>query len=75
MLLAKIVCSDPKCVGELEISIPHLMKLDGFVCKCGWGFVLQSVSEVSENSGDVVSIASRRSQGKRPRAKRLRRAA
>jgi hypothetical protein len=75
MLLAKIICSDPKCVEELEISIPHLMKLDGFVCQCGFGFVLESVSEVSDRGGEVISMARRRPPAKLPAAKRQKRAA
>lgn len=60
MLLAKIVCSDPDCVGELEIAVDRLTKLDGYVCECGHGFVLASVSELAEPGGEVVSIATRR---------------
>lgn len=60
MLLAKIICSDPDCHEELEIPIERLRQLDGYVCECGYGFVLASVAEVRERGGEVVSIAHRR---------------
>ena len=61
MLLARIVCSDPDCDVEHEIAVKRLMQLDGFACEaCGHGFVLASVSELSERGGEVVSIATRR---------------
>jgi hypothetical protein len=60
MLLAKIVCSDPGCEEEHEIAVNRLLQLEGFVCECGYGFVLTSVAEVKETGGEVVSIAKRR---------------
>ena len=60
MLLAKIICSDPGCDEEHEIAVNRLVQLDGFACECGYGFVLQSVAEVSEPGGEVISIARRR---------------
>ena len=57
MLLAKIICSDPGCEEEHEIAVKRLMQLDGYVCECGYGFVLASVAEVSEPGGEIVSIA------------------
>jgi hypothetical protein len=60
VLLAKITCSDPGCEEELEIAVNRLLQLDGFVCECGFGFVLESVAEVAEQGGEVVSIAKRR---------------
>lgn len=59
MLLARIVCSDPGCDEEVEIAVERLMQLDGYVCECGHGFVLVSVSELSEPGGEVISIATR----------------
>ena len=32
----------------------------GFTCECGYGFVLESVAELSEPGGEVISIAERR---------------
>jgi hypothetical protein len=60
MLLAKIVCSDPDCEEEIEVTVESLIKLDGYVCECGHGFVLESVSELKEPGGAVISIATRR---------------
>ena len=65
MLLAKIICSDPGCEEEHEIAVKRLMQLDGFVCECGHGFVLASVSEQKEPGGEVVSIAERIEQPER----------
>ena len=45
MLLARIVCSDPRCLEELDVSIEDLEELDRFICECGHGFVLMEVSE------------------------------
>ena len=59
MLLAKLVCSDPECVEEIEISVKRLSQLGDFACECGFGFVLESVSELSEPGGEVVSIVTR----------------
>jgi len=67
MLLARIVCSDPGCDEEHEIAVQRLIQLEGFSCECGYGFVLESVAEVREPGGEVVSIATRR---ERPAAKR-----
>jgi hypothetical protein len=63
MLLAKLVCSDPECTDEIEISVKRLSQLGDFTCECGYGFVLESVSELSEPGGEVVSIASRMRRG------------
>lgn len=60
MLLAKIVCSDPGCDTEHEIRVEHLMQLEGYVCECGHGFILSTVSELKEPGGALVSIATRR---------------
>ena len=59
MLLAKLICSDPECEDELEIPVGRLAQLGDFLCDCGHGFVLQSVAELREDDGEVVSIASR----------------
>jgi hypothetical protein len=59
MLLAKIVCSDPKCPEEAEVAIAHVRELEGRVCECGFGFVLTQISELAEPGGQVVSIATR----------------
>jgi hypothetical protein len=59
MLLAKLVCSDPGCYEEIEISVKRLSQLGDFACECGYGFVLESVSELREADGEVVSIVSR----------------
>jgi hypothetical protein len=59
VLLAKLICSDSDCYEELEISVDTLLKLDGYVCECGHGFVLASVAELKEPEGDVVSIVTR----------------
>ena len=65
VLLARIVCSDPDCDEELEITVETLTKLDGYVCECGHGFVLESVSELKEPGGEVISIAERIEQPER----------
>jgi hypothetical protein len=65
VLLAKIICSDPDCDEEHEIAVRRLIQLDGFVCECGHGFVLASVSELNEPGGDVISIAERIEQPER----------
>jgi len=42
--LATIVCCDPGCPVELEVALEELDELDGFVCNCGYGFVLIAVA-------------------------------
>ncbi len=56
MFVAHIVCSDPDCWEEREISVSSLEELDGLVCECGHGFVLLSVSERTERPGQVIPI-------------------
>jgi hypothetical protein len=56
MLIARIVCSDPRCTEELEVAIDGLDELDGFVCECGFGFVLIEVGELRQPSGSVVNL-------------------
>jgi hypothetical protein len=59
MLIARIVCSDPRCTEELEVAIDELDELDGFVCECGFGFVLTEVGELRKPGGSVVSLPKR----------------
>ena len=59
MLLATLICSDPDCEEELEIEVRRLAQLGDFLCECGHGFVLATVSELKEAGGEVVSIATR----------------
>jgi len=61
MLLARIICSDPACTEEVEVTVESLDDLDGFVCECGFGFVLAQVSELREASGAVIPLPERRS--------------
>jgi hypothetical protein len=46
MLLARILCSDPRCTEELEATVEDLDGLDGYLCDCGCGFVLMAVAEL-----------------------------
>jgi hypothetical protein len=68
MLLARIICSDPECAEELEVTVEDLDELEDYACECGHGFVLITVSEYGETSGPgvVVSLPQRR----RARARR-----
>ncbi len=59
MLLARIVCSDPRCIEELEVEIGELDELNGFVCECGYGFVLMEVSELRRTDGSLLAFPSR----------------
>jgi hypothetical protein len=59
MLLARIVCSDPRCAEELDVSIEELDELDGLVCECGFGFVLVDVAELRQ-SGSVIAFPANR---------------
>jgi hypothetical protein len=59
VLLAKLVCSDPKCPEEVEVAIEHVKHLDGRVCECGFGFVLMQISELREAGGKVYSMVTR----------------
>lgn len=56
MLIARIVCSDPDCWEEREVAVNSLEQLDGYVCECGFGFVLASVSHVREPGGKVIAF-------------------
>jgi hypothetical protein len=60
MLAAKVVCSDRDCAEWKEIPISDLRHLDGMVCECGFGYVLERIYELSEPGGKIVSMASRR---------------
>jgi hypothetical protein len=60
MLLARIVCSDPECIEELEVAVRELDELDGLVCECGHGFVLMDVAELRQSDASVVSLPARR---------------
>ena len=68
MFIARIVCSDAACTEELEVMVESLDELDRYLCDCGHGFVLITVSELSEapEPGVVVSLPERR----RARARR-----
>ena len=73
MLTAKIICSDRDCEEWREIPITDLRELDGLVCECGFGFVLERIYELSEPGGKIVSMASRRRDvpgARRPAAQR-----
>lgn len=69
VLLAKIICSDPECTEEVEIAVEMLDELDGLSCECGYGFVLQNVSERAEPA-DVVEIATLRGAARPGSARR-----
>ena len=68
MLLARIICSDAACTEELEVTIESLDQVDRYLCDCGHGFVLLTVSELREAParGVVVTLPERR----RARARR-----
>jgi hypothetical protein len=55
MLLARIVCSDPRCAEELDASVEELDELDSLVCECGFGFVLVDVAELRQG-GSVITF-------------------
>jgi hypothetical protein len=65
MLLARIICSDPRCTEELEVEIEGLDKLDGFVCECGYGFVLMDVAEVLRAGGSLHALPVRQAAPQR----------
>jgi hypothetical protein len=62
MLLARIVCSDEACTEELEVRVESLDEIERYLCDCGHGFVLITVSELREvpERGVVVSLPERR---------------
>jgi hypothetical protein len=55
MLLARIVCSDPLCAEELDVSVEELDELDSLICECGFGFVLVDVAELPQ-IGSVIAF-------------------
>jgi hypothetical protein len=59
MFLVTIVCSDPECIEEREVAVEDLDAVDGYVCECGHGFVVVSVSELDQR-GAVVRLPERR---------------
>ena len=67
MLLARIICSDADCTEELEVTVENLDELDRFLCDCGHGFVLVTVSEHREEParGQLVELPRRRASGTR----------
>jgi hypothetical protein len=54
MLLVTIICSDPECTEEREITVESLDDLEGYPCECGHGFVVASVSELDETKPGLV---------------------
>jgi hypothetical protein len=68
MLLARIICSDPECSEELDVAVATLDELDGYVCECGHGYVLITVSEAKSAGGQLVELPRRRSRGAARRA-------
>ena len=56
MLLARIVCSDPRCHEEKEVVVDFVNQLNGLVCKCGHGFTLASVSSLHSKPAQVISL-------------------
>jgi hypothetical protein len=46
VFVARIVCSGRNCSEELELVVEDLDELEGFPCRCGYGFVLVEVGEV-----------------------------
>jgi hypothetical protein len=46
MLIARMLCSDPECAEEHEVTIAELHELDRACCECGFGLVLTSISRV-----------------------------
>jgi hypothetical protein len=69
MLLVTVVCSDPDCAEEREITVETLDAIDETVCDCGYGFAVVCVSELDEpdRSGSLISLPERR-PGPRRRA-------
>jgi hypothetical protein len=45
MLIARMLCSDPKCAEEVEILVGEVDELDGVWCECGYGLIVTAVSE------------------------------
>ena len=64
MFLVTIVCSDPECIEEREVTVEDLDAVDGYVCECGHGFVVTSVSELDQ-PGTVVRLPERRPASQR----------
>jgi hypothetical protein len=62
MFLLTIICSDPDCFEEREIAVDEIDAVDAYACDCGHGFVVVTVSEVSEQArpGSLVSLPERR---------------
>lgn len=60
MLLAEIVCSDPGCDQQKEVVVEFVDQLDGFVCECGHGFVLDRVSSLAGRPAQIISLDLRR---------------
>ena len=56
MLLARIVCSDPRCHEEKEVVVDFVDQLNGLVCECGYGFTLESVSSLHSKPAQVISL-------------------
>jgi hypothetical protein len=59
MLLARIVCSDPRCAEELDVSVEDLDELDALICECGFGFVLVDVAELRQG-GSLIAFPAKR---------------
>jgi hypothetical protein len=65
MLLARIVCSDPRCTEDLEVAVEDLDELDDFVCECGHGFVLMEVAELRSAGGTLHTLPVRERSARR----------
>jgi hypothetical protein len=61
MLLVTVVCSDPDCAEEHEVTVETLDAIDDTVCDCGYGFVVVTVSELDERdrAGSLIPLPGR----------------
>jgi hypothetical protein len=57
VFIARIVCSDEACTEELEVTVENLDQLENYLCDCGHGFVLITVSELREAAGPGVVVS------------------
>jgi hypothetical protein len=62
MFLVTIVCSDPQCAEEREVTVDELDAVERHMCDCGYGFVVLRVSELVDSpiEASVVSLPGRR---------------
>jgi len=57
MFVARLICSDPVCLYEVEVEATTTAELETLVCDCGWGLAIVAWPDrVDDHAGQVVAL-------------------